>query len=283
MVQRLVAVTLACLCACRSHDAAPDATRAQPVAAVKPPELEIPGVHLPDGVTPKSYDLQLSLDPDRDDFSGTVAIHVALDRPTDHIWLHADELAITAAHWDEGKLDVTRGGDRMILAKLGKQVAPRDVTLTFEFTGTTHHDEEGLFRQKDGDRWYLYSQGESEYMRRITPCFDEPRWKTPWTISGRRAEGARGREQHADRTSSHGRDHIRANAADSVVPRRGRGRSVRDRRWRHGRGEQGSTAHAHLSPAARNRSVRSRARPASSSRCSRRTPASRCHFQSSTS
>ncbi|MFD2271936.1 M1 family metallopeptidase [Undibacterium arcticum] len=37
--------------------------------------------------------------------------------------------------------------------------------------------------KKDGDHWYVYSQFESTSARRAFPCFDEPQWKTPWTLA----------------------------------------------------------------------------------------------------
>lgn len=184
-MQRLL-VALTCTWACSGQDLAspaPTPTVGVPNATDARSLPPVPGVHLPDGATPRSYDLRLELDADRETFSGTVAIHVTLDRASDRVWLHADELVIQDAHWDDGPLEVLTGADRTIAVVFGKQIAPRDVTLTLAFSGSTHHDEEGLFRQKDGEHWYLYSQGESEFARRITPCFDEPRWKTPWRVT----------------------------------------------------------------------------------------------------
>jgi len=149
------------------------------------PTLPAPGVHLPAGATPLAYDLRLEVDPDRETFTGTVAIRVRLDRATDHVWVHADQLHIGDARWDDGGLRVIAvpAADRMVALSFGTTIQPREVTLKLAFTGATLHDEEGLFRQKAGDRWYLFSQGESEFARRITPCFDEPRWKTPWRVT----------------------------------------------------------------------------------------------------
>lgn len=191
-MQRLLVVALTC--ACSGQDLAPPEPTPAVVVPAKEagpkdarsatsPTLPVPGVHLPDGATPRSYDLRLELDADHETFSGTVAIHVTLDRASERVWLHADELTIQDAHWDDGPLEVVAGADRTIALAFGKRVAPRDVTLTLAFTGNTRHDEEGLFRQKDGEHWYLYSQGESEFARRITPCFDEPGWKTPWRVT----------------------------------------------------------------------------------------------------
>ncbi len=195
-MQLRLAIAIA-VCACTGRDPMPAATppvgsavepagsARAPAKAATEPGLPTPGVRLPEGATPLAYDLRLELDPDRDEFTGTVAIRVRLDRPSDHVWLHADELALHAATWDDGALEVVHvpGADRMIAVKFGTQLPAREVTLRFAFTGTMQHDEEGLFRQKEEDRWYLYSQGESEFARRITPCFDEPRWKTPWRVT----------------------------------------------------------------------------------------------------
>jgi alanyl aminopeptidase len=44
-------------------------------------------------------------------------------------------------------------------------------------------DTEGIFRQKDGDDWYAFTQFEAIYARRAFPCFDEPSFKTPWQLT----------------------------------------------------------------------------------------------------
>lgn len=143
-----------------------------------------PGLRLPDGVTPLHYDLTLDVDPDRETFAGEVRVRVRLDRATDHIWIHADQLDITSARYDDGPLTpLPVAGDQMRAFGFGKTLAPRDVTLVFAYTGTTTGDQEGLFRQRRGGRWYLFSQGEAVFARRITPCFDEPRFKTPWRVT----------------------------------------------------------------------------------------------------
>ncbi|MEO6775941.1 MAG: M1 family aminopeptidase [Kofleriaceae bacterium] len=202
-MQRLLVVATACAgLACGGPEAtiepapAPSSTTAPATTAIpatapgdaKPassPVLVVPGVHLPEGVTPLAYDLRLEVDPDREAFGGTVAIRVRVDRVTDHVWVHADQIVITDARWDDGALGVVTvpAADRMVALTFGKTLQPRELTLRLAFTGATLHDEEGLFRQRAGDRWYLFSQGESEFARRITPCFDEPRWKTPWRVT----------------------------------------------------------------------------------------------------
>lgn len=150
---------------------------------VDPGAIQAPGLRLPDTVTPLGYELDLDLDPDSEIFKGKVTIDIRLERASDHVWLHVDQLTITKANWTGGTLtplDVR--GEQMRAFGFGRVLPAGPTKLSFEFSGRTNGDQEGLFRQREG-AWYLFSQGESVFTRRITPCFDEPRWKTPWRVS----------------------------------------------------------------------------------------------------
>lgn len=144
-----------------------------------------PGLRLPTTITPLGYRLRLDIDPDRDEFTGHVEIAAHLDSPSDHVWLHADELTITNATYNGGTplalLPVH--GEQMIAFGFGGKLAAGAVTLELDYTGHMAHDQEGLFRQTADGRTYVYSQSESVLARRIVPCFDEPRFKTPWQVT----------------------------------------------------------------------------------------------------
>ncbi|HEY0193198.1 MAG TPA: M1 family metallopeptidase, partial [Kofleriaceae bacterium] len=149
------------------------------------------GPRLGDEAAPVSYDLTLELDPDRADFSGHVVIAIDVAAPTQILWLHAVELEITRATVGDAPVAVVDGpagtglrGFRLRSAATGR------VSLAIDYTGhvrdmssASGKAEEGLFRERAGGRWYLYSQAESVFARKIVPCFDEPRWKPSWRLT----------------------------------------------------------------------------------------------------
>lgn len=164
-------LVVACSAPDRTQPATPDATTA-------------PGLRLPDGAAPLSYALRLDVDPNSENFRGEVRIEVRLDRPTDHVWLHADQLEIASARWDHGELmPLPAKGEQMIGLSFGRVVPAGTVTLTLAYAGKMIADQEGLFRQRLGGAWYVFSQGEAVFARRFVPCFDEPRFKTTWHIT----------------------------------------------------------------------------------------------------
>jgi len=171
---------------------APGATAAVVVPAVAP------GPRLGDGASPLAYDLTLELDPDQERFMGRVAITIAVAAPgTAELWLHAVDLEIARARVQIGDrveevgLLASPAAPQQRGFRLPRLVAGGErVTLMLDFTGHATdqsgpqvEDQQGLFRQPHNGRWYLYSQAESIFARRIVPCFDEPRWKPAWRVT----------------------------------------------------------------------------------------------------
>ena len=186
----------AAIAGCSSPSSAPPAAPAAAAAPAAPagpqpsaaPAVRAPGLRLGDQVRPVRYALDLTLVPDRDHFGGTVDIEIAIAERTSAIVLHADELAIESA-------SVLAGG-RAIAARavalppdfvglaLDQPVAAGTAHLRIAFRGALHAGEQdGLYVDVDGGERYLYTQFEAIDARRAFPCFDEPRFKVPWTIT----------------------------------------------------------------------------------------------------
>jgi cytosol alanyl aminopeptidase len=187
----------AVLAACGRPEAPPSVRAPAGAAPAAPGAVweASPDARLPDGVTPTAYDLTLELDPDQGSFTGRVAITIAVAAPgTAQLWLHAVDLEISratlraAGREEPVGLLPARGPLRGFA--LPRAVGGGSVVLAIDYAGRvtdlshpTGKDEQGLFRERTGGQWYLYSQAESVFARRIVPCFDEPRFKPAWRVT----------------------------------------------------------------------------------------------------
>ncbi len=142
---------------------------------------------LPDTATPLSYDLALTLDPASDRFEGTVSIEVELKTPTRLLRLHADGLTIGLASFTRAGVTTALtphlDGLGALALVSSKSLAPGRGTLTLSWTGPLDEPPVGLYRAKEGEHSYAFTQFEPLEARKAFPCFDEPRFKTPWTVS----------------------------------------------------------------------------------------------------
>ena len=151
---------------------------------------DYPKGQLPTGVAPTHYTVDLITRPDRDAFSGTVTIDIALDAPTKLIWLHGQDLKIRAASVSgaDGKAIPATwteipDSDGVASLTLASEVRGPKARISISYDADYNRQLEGLYRADDGGEAYLYSQMETIFARRAFPSFDEPRFKTPFDIS----------------------------------------------------------------------------------------------------
>lgn len=156
---------------------------------------------LPDVAKPTNYhvslfDLQLE---GSWGYKGLLKIDTKVTRATKEIVLNAKEIEVQSAEvlGENGALlakasDITydKTSERVSL-KFSQELAPSDVLLSINFTGTMNNAMSGFYRSKytpvgepaadtpkDGDFYYMLStQFESCDARRAFPCFDEPNLK----------------------------------------------------------------------------------------------------------
>ncbi|MEP7005059.1 MAG: M1 family metallopeptidase [Sphingomonas bacterium] len=143
---------------------------------------------LPDAAKPIAYRLDFTILPDQPRFSGHDEIDISVRAATKSLYMHGRNLAVSKA--------IAKVGGRSIAATW-TQVDPTGVvrldfaeplpagaaTLVFDYDGEFGTDASGLYHIKVGDIWYSWSQFESIDARAAYPGFDEPGFKTPFTIS----------------------------------------------------------------------------------------------------
>jgi alanyl aminopeptidase len=155
------------------------------VAATLPAQ---PSFLLPDGVTPKKHIVELTIDPSIDTFSGWVRIEIELSKPTNLLWVNAKDLTPeeSSVTWQGHALPAhatTAGGEFMGL-ELTSPIGPGLATISIRYKGKL--DETaivGPYRNKVADDWYAFTTFTPIDARRAFPCFDEPRFKTPWEFA----------------------------------------------------------------------------------------------------
>jgi aminopeptidase N len=139
-------------------------------------------------VAPIAYRLDVTVVPEKARFSGHTEIDIRLKQPAASIFMHGRDLHVTRA--------IARIGRRQIpvtftqksptgLAQLdfGRTVPAGKLTLKFDYDAPFGDGPSGLYRIKVGDAWYSWSQFESIDARAAFPSFDQPGYKTPFTVS----------------------------------------------------------------------------------------------------
>ena len=147
-----------------------------------------PKLRLPSGVRPSRYAVNLTLSPESENFSGTIDIEIVSDAFLPILWLNATSLAVSDATVKTGggtlHPRIVPGGEDFVGLAFDKPIQPGRMTAHLAYNGTASaKDLDGIFRQKEGDDWYLFTQFEATGARKAFPCFDEPSYKVPWEIT----------------------------------------------------------------------------------------------------
>jgi alanyl aminopeptidase len=159
-------------------------------ARPEPPKLRLPAV-----AEPTAYAVELTIVPSEDSFRGLIDIEVRVKEKTSFVWLNGTDLKIERASASVGGRMVgaraVAGGEDFVGLAFERPLGPGEMKLRLAYTGTlSKTSTTGLFKQKDGEDWYVFSQFEATDARRAFPCFDEPSYKVPWRLTVRIPKGA---------------------------------------------------------------------------------------------
>jgi alanyl aminopeptidase len=154
------------------------AIAASATALAQPPAFLLPG-----DVIPRKHSIDLTIDPAKDTFTGRASIDVEIPKPVRQIWLNAKDLIPLNATVAGKPARAEAVAGEFIYLDLAQPVAGR-TTIFISYRGPL--DEKaivGPYRKKTGDDWYVFTSFTPIDARRAFPCFDEPRFKTPWSMT----------------------------------------------------------------------------------------------------
>lgn len=159
-----------------------------PVEPIPQVDEPVPEGRLPDGVRPTGYQLSLTIVPGNKGFSGKAVIALELDEPASGIWMHGQDLNVSAIHVHHGDAHLgatwtQRTTDGVARVEFDEELPAGTATLHVEYTAAFDHPLRGLYKVESGDRAYAFTQFESISARLAFPGFDEPRFKTPFDIT----------------------------------------------------------------------------------------------------
>ena len=151
-----------------------------------------PSLRLPETSRPIRYQIELSLDPTKETYSGTVEIEIQVTKATSEIWLNAEGLQVKKAAIGGTEAKVEAQPHDFVGLIAAKELTPGKTKLRVEFDGKfDSRNSNGIFRMQEGGDWYAYTQFEPIAARAGFPCYDEPGFKVPWQLTLRVPKGMR--------------------------------------------------------------------------------------------
>ncbi len=148
-----------------------------------------PAGMLPETASPTHYSLNLDIDPELGDFAGIVKIDIDIHQPVDHFYIHGKHLTIETMSlagndqtFDAAKILPTDLDD-VLKVSAGSTLVIGQYRLTISYKAPFNGNLEGIYRVKEGDQHFIFSQMQAIAARLAFPSFDEPRFKTPFDVS----------------------------------------------------------------------------------------------------
>jgi alanyl aminopeptidase len=142
-----------------------------------------PSFYLPDNARPLSYRLDLRIDPSQPAFTGKVAIEIETAEASGELWLNGTGLTISRAEMDGKPARSEAVRDQFVRLEYDAVVPAGRHNVTIDYSARFTERPVGAYRRKSGSDWYVYTTFTAIDARRAFPCFDEPRFKTPWQVT----------------------------------------------------------------------------------------------------
>jgi len=138
-------------------------------------------------VEPVRQAIDLRIDPDATDYSGSVKIDLEVGEETETFQFHAEQMSLDSVTLvgPDGAIELTteEGEDGLITATAASPLAPGGYTLSIDFSNEYDTRAVGLYRMEQDGKGYLFTQMEAVDARKSFPCWDEPRYKIPYQLT----------------------------------------------------------------------------------------------------
>src|SRR5690348_8096352 len=187
----ILSSTLVVLACCTSLTLAHPSLAQKPPASASSKSTEAaPLGKLPRWAVPQSYQLEFRSDPEQSGYSGTVTISVDLKKASDHLWLHGKDLKVSQVTVTDaqgkphtGKYVQADADAGVARIDFGSTLQPQKLRLKIAFNAPYNQTLEGFYKVVFDGKAYAQTQMEPISARYAFPCFDEPDFKTPFTIT----------------------------------------------------------------------------------------------------
>jgi alanyl aminopeptidase len=143
---------------------------------------------LPNYIKPSFQQINLTVDPDQAEFSGSTNISVDITQTTQKVGFYQIELNIESAQLIDDKqrvipLAVTAGEYDIQWAASPEMLPVGHYQLVIKFNGKVNTTSDGMYLGKFEGRNYVFTQFEDMHARRAFPSFDEPSFKIPFQLT----------------------------------------------------------------------------------------------------
>ncbi|KXI28739.1 M1 family metallopeptidase [Paraglaciecola hydrolytica] len=142
---------------------------------------------LSDKIKPSFQQINLTIDPDKDEFSGDTTIDITVTETTDHIEFYQLELDIEKVTLIDGDksipLTVSSHAYDIQRANAPTSIKAKQYQLHIKFKGKVNTTSDGMYLSKFEDNNYIFTQFEDMHARRAFPSFDEPSFKIPFQLT----------------------------------------------------------------------------------------------------
>ena len=148
---------------------------------------------LPESIEPTEQAIELTLDPNKPDFTGRTVFQLNIKEDVEKIGIYQigiemSEITLTSESTSRTLAATEADYDINWLAD-GETIAAGQYELSIEFNATLSTDSLGMHSSRFEGNSYIFTQFESMYARRAIPTFDEPSFKIPYQLTINAPEG----------------------------------------------------------------------------------------------